>query len=180
MIATELPLAWCAYLVWLSAGLGDFISHWRTDLPRTSGVAESTTHLVQLGVLGTAVLLVLAFETGKSIALLLFVLVIAHAIVGYVDTRIAFGRRRTILPIEQHLHSVLDMAPIVFFAWLMISSRASITNGEWNIALRSPALPVAVWLCVLLPAVVLCIVPALVEFRAAWKAMRVDLPATQD
>ena len=171
-MTTELWLAYGAYLVWLAAGLADFACHWRTDLPHTSGVAESTTHLVQLGLLGLAIVLGLAFAMGPAIALALLALVVAHAVVGYVDTRIAFDRRRVLLPVEQHVHSVLDMAPIIAFVWLLLSTWPAATSGDWHWQLRRPMLPVGVWLAVLVPATVLCVAPAVLEFRAAWAVRR--------
>lgn len=167
---TELWLAYCGYLVWLAAGLGDFIRHWRTDLPHTSGTAESATHLVQLGLLGAAIVVGLVFEMGPAVALAMLGLVIAHAVVGYLDTRIAFGRRRVVSPAEQHLHSALDMAPIAGFAWLLASTWPAAVEAGWPLQLRQPGLSVMFWLAVLVPATVLCVVPALLEFRAAWRA----------
>lgn len=166
----EFWLAYCGYLIWLTVGLGDFIAHWRTDLPHTSGVPESATHLIQLGLLGMAVVGALAFEVGRSSVLLMLVLVIAHAVVGYIDTRIAFRCRRVLFPIEQHIHSVLDMAPIIAFAWWVISTWPAATNPGWQLDPRQPALPVAIWLAAIVPAVLLCGVPAVMEFRAAWTA----------
>ena len=165
----ELWLAVVAYLAWLVVGLGDFLCHWRTDLPHTSGVAESATHLLQLAVLAIAVVLGLAFEVNLIVALLLLALVLVHAAVGYWDTRVAFRRRRTLLPIEQHVHSVLDMAPMIGFAWLVISAWPAAADG-WALQVRQPALPIAVWIAFLLPPAVLCVVPALLEFRAARNA----------
>ena len=169
-LPTELCLAYCGYLVWLAAGLGDFLCHWRTDLPHTSGVAESITHLLQLALLAIAVVLALAFEVGTGSALLLLALVIAHAVVGYIDTLIAFHTRRMVRPVEQHLHSVLDMAPVVCFAWLLVATWPAAMDAGWALQSRRPALPVEVWLAMLAPPVVLCVVPALFEFRAAWAA----------
>ena len=169
---TELYLAYCAYLGWLAAGLGDFLCHWRTELPHTSGVAESITHLLQLALLAIAVVLALAFEVGTGSALLLLALVIAHAVVGYIDSQIAFRTRRMVKPVEQHLHSVLDMAPVVGFAWLLITTLPAAIDAGWALRLRQPMLPAAVWLAMLAPPVVLCVVPALLEFRAAWAARR--------
>ena len=169
-LTTELSLAYCAYLAWLAAGLGDFLCHWRTDLPHTSGVAESITHLLQLALLAIAVILGLAFEVGPISALLLLALVIAHAVVGYIDTAIAFRTRRMVKPVEQHLHSVLDMAPVVGFAWLLITTWPAAMDARWALQSRQPMLPVAVWLAMLAPPVVLCVVPALLEFRAALAA----------
>ena len=169
-LTTELCLGYCAYLVWLGAGLGDFLCHWRTDLPHTSGVAESITHLLQLALLAIAVILALAFEVGPGSALLLLALVMAHALVGYIDTAIAFRTRRMVRPVEQHLHSVLDMAPVVGFAWLLITTWPAATDAGWALQSRQPVLPVEAWLAMLVPPVVLCVVPALLEFRAAWAA----------
>ena len=169
---TELWLAYCGYLIWLSDGLCDFVCHWRTDLPYTSGVPESATHLIQLVLLGLAVVLGVAFDVGSLLAVSLLALVAMHAVVGYVDTRIAFRRQRVILPVEQHIHSVLDMAPIIAFAWLLISTWPAATNGDWSLHARQPAASFGVWLAVLTPPAVLCIVPALLEFRAAWRVER--------
>ena len=167
---TELWLAYCGYLVWLSAGFGDFVCHRVTDLPHTSGVPESFSHLLQLALLGVAIVIGLAFETGATVTLLLGVLVVAHAVVGYWDTRIAFRRKRVLLPIEQHIHSVLDMAPIVAFGWVVARAWSGDAGGDWSVALRSPAVSIQVWLAVLVPAIVLCVVPATMEFIAASKA----------
>lgn len=165
----DLPLriAYGLYLAWLVAGAGDFLCHRRTDLPHTSGVAESITHLLQLMILGVAILVGLAFRIGQGVALLLLLLVATHAIVGYVDTRIAFGRGRVISPIEQHLHSVLDMAPIVSLMAVVAATWPAAVSGGVHMTLRDPPLPGAIWLAVLLPAGVLCVLPALLEIKAA-------------
>ena len=167
-MATGLVLAYGAYLAWLLAGLADFILHWRSDLRHTSGVAESASHLVQLALLGAGIVLALAFAPGAVLASVLALLVLAHACVGYLDSRIAFRRRRTLFPVEQHVHSILDMAPLIALGlWLWWNWPAAVAPGALP-ALREPALPVAAWTWVLGPAVLLCVLPALLEFRAAW------------
>ncbi|HVI58529.1 MAG TPA: hypothetical protein VM619_06595 [Luteimonas sp.] len=168
----ELWLAYGGYLAWLVAGLCDFLVHRRTDLPHTSGVAESTMHLLQLALLGIAVVVGMGFEVERTVALLLLALVILHAAVGYRDSRIAFGRARVVLPVEQHLHSVLDMAPPIALAWLLATTWPAAMAPGWAILPRTPALPAAAWVAALLPPAVLCVLPALLEFRAAWRAAR--------
>ncbi|MCC8363347.1 hypothetical protein LK996_09715 [Lysobacter sp. A6] len=158
-------LAYCGYLIWLLAGTGDFACHRRTDLPRTSGVAESFAHLLQLALLGGAIFVWLAFEVGRDALLMMAACVVVHAVVGYRDTRIAFARRRVVSPIEQHLHSVLDMAPFIAFGW--IAWTAWPVHGEPGLTLRTPALPAWTWIAILLPAIVLVVVPAMMEFRSA-------------
>lgn len=171
-MTTESWLAWLGYLVWLAVGLGDFLAHRRTDLPRTSGVPESIMHLLQLALLAAAVMVGLVFEIGPASAGAMLALVLLHAIVGYIDTRIAFEKHRVVAPLEQHIHSVLDMAPPIAFAWLVITTWPAAVAGEGALALRDPALPASVWMMFLLPPVLLCVVPALIEFRAAWRVRR--------
>lgn len=168
-------IAYAFYLTWLVAGFTDFMLHRRTDLPHTSGLHESAFHLLQLALIGAALASCLLFEMGRSVAVLLVALVSLHAVCGYLDTRWAF-RRRMLSPMEQHIHSVLDMAPIVGLAWVTAATWPAAITGGWNVTPRQPALDPGVWFAVLLPALLLCVVPAALEFRAAWKA-RVKAPA---
>lgn len=163
------PLAYLGYLVWLCAGLGDFICHRRTDLPHTSGVAESSLHLMQLGLIGIALVLALVYESSAMLAAATLALVMAHAVVGYLDTHSAFGRR-IILPVEQHLHSVLDMAPLIAWGGLVAVGWPSITNLDGELVTRREASDPRPWMLVLIPALLLCGLPALLEFKAAWAA----------
>jgi hypothetical protein len=138
-MTTEPWIAWAAYLLWLACGLCDFIAHWRTDLAHTSGVAESAAHLVQLALLGVAVVLGLGFEAGQGSIALLLAIVFAHAVVGYVDTRIAFAAPREDAPGVQHMHCLLDMARWVSLAWLVASTWRAAAVAGWRVRGSVPA-----------------------------------------
>ena len=162
-------LAYPLYWVWVIAGWGDFRCHRLTRLPTTSGLAESRLHLLQLALLGVAIILVLSLDLTAGLALILLVLVVAHAVAGYLDTRIAFTAGRTILPVEQHLHSVLDIAP--WLGWGAVAWRVgTFSTADWALIPRDYALPWSTWAMVLIPALVLCVWPALTEFAAAGRA----------
>ncbi|MDR0182170.1 hypothetical protein [Lysobacter arvi] len=167
-------LGWSAlalYWVWTIAGCLDFACHRATNLPATSGVAESRLHLVQLALCGAGVVMWLVFAPTAGLALALAAIVLVHALAGYRDTRTAFRAGRTILPVEQHLHSVLDLAPwIALGATAWIAWRAPTT--QWSFNLRQPPLPMATWAMVLAPALLLCVVPALLELRDALRVAR--------
>lgn len=137
------------YVLWLAAGTLDFHFHRRTDLPHTSGLRESTLHGVQLGLAGTGVLAWLLLADTRALAVLLAVLAAAHAIAGYLDTASADGRRR-ISPAEQHVHSVLDVAPWLFVLWV-----AHHAEPAWALQWR-PA-PAQDWVLTLLPAMVVAL-----------------------
>ncbi|HDS1556773.1 TPA: hypothetical protein QEL11_000579 [Stenotrophomonas maltophilia] len=134
------------YVLWLAAGTLDFHFHRRTDLPHTSGLRESTLHGVQLGLVGTGVLAWLLLADTRALAVLLAVLAAAHAIAGYLDTASADGRRR-ISPAEQHVHSVLDVAPWLFVLWV-----AHHAEPSWALQWRPAS--AQEWVLTLLPAVV--------------------------
>lgn len=161
-----LQLAYPLYWVWVVAGWCDFLCHRVTRLPATSGLVESRLHLLQLGLMGAAIILILSLELTAGLALVLLVLVVAHAVTGYVDTRVAFTAGRTILPVEQHLHSVLDIAP--WLGWGVVMWRVgTLPSTEWALMPRDHALPWPTWAMVLAPPLVLCAWPALVEYAAA-------------
>jgi hypothetical protein len=164
----QLQIAYALFLVWVVAGFVDFACHRRSDLPHTSGLAESMAHLFQLAVIGVAVVLVLALEATRPLVLAVLALVLLHAVAGYVDTRIAFRRGRVITPLEQHVHSVLDIAP--WAGWGTLAAVAA--WGDGSLQLRSPTVPPMGWGIVLVPSVLLCVVPALFEYAAARRAAR--------
>lgn len=164
-------IAYAGYLIWLAAGCLDFRCHRRTDLPHTSGLAESSLHLVQLGLIGSAGIVGVLFEASRTIALLLLVAVVVHAVVGYLDTRTAFGRR-TLFPSEQHIHSVLDMAPWIALACYVVFASPGVDAWSWRITLRAAGADPALWVALIVPALLLCGVPAAWEFRAAWRARK--------
>ncbi len=161
--------AYAGYILWLCAGLADFTLHWREDLAHTSGWSESRLHLLQLALIGSGVMLWLYLQPSWPVLLLQTLLVVAHAGVGYRDTQIAYPLRR-IGPLEQHVHSVLDMAP--WFALIALAGigAAAMDGWNWRFALREPWPEALAQLRMLLPAVALVVLPALFEARAAWRA----------
>ncbi len=144
------------YALWLLAGTTDFHLHRRTDLPHTSGLRESTLHGVQLVVIGGSVLAWLALAPTLGLVVFLMGAVLVHAAAGYWDTVSADGRRR-ISPIEQHVHSVLDVAPWVFLAWIAFQ-----VQPGWRLVWQ-PA-PGWIWAALVIPAAIVVVLPWAYEF----------------
>lgn len=90
----------------------DFWLHRASSIESTSGVPESRLHLAQIAILGVATVLWLGFRASLGLFSILAALVFLHAITGYWDTRVAYPMR-AIRPLEQHVHSILDLAPWV-------------------------------------------------------------------
>lgn len=161
--------AYGGYLVWLLAGYADFHCHRRTDLPHTAGLRESVLHLLQTGLIGGMVIVWMLAGPSLPLVVLMGVLVLMHAMAGYADTRVAW-RSRTITPFEQHVHSVLDVAPWVFLVVVLCRDGGLAMRQGWEWAWRSPLLPASAWLAVTVPALVLCLLPLLRELLMAWRA----------
>ena len=159
--------AYAGYLFWLGAGWLDFAEHRLGGLPHASGLAESRLHGVQLALLGAAATAWLAFAPSLALQAALAMLVVAHAVTGYADTRVA-DRRRHIGPREQHLHSILDMAPWFALCLVVIFEGGQGRDAGWT--LQALAAPPALWLAVLLPPLPLCVLPWLAEYRASLRA----------
>ena len=150
------------YSLWLIAGCADFRFHRQTDLPHTSGLRESLLHGLQLMLIGGGVVAWLSLSTTVGLVLGLAIIVVMHAVAGYLDTLSADGRRR-ISPAEQHVHSVLDAAPWIFLAWLGVNAEPG-----WELR-REIAEPMA-WALMLVPAVVLVLLPWAYEFERSVRA----------
>ncbi len=148
----------CVYALWWPVRWTSIF----TAGPTTSAMRESLLHGVQLLLIGSGVLAWLLLENTLSLVTLLALLVIAHAIAGYLDTVSADGRRR-ISPAEQHVHSVLDAAPWVLLAWVAWQA-----HPRWSLSVE-PAAP-GIWWWVLLPASGLVVLPWLWELLQCVRA----------
>jgi hypothetical protein len=168
---TNHVLAYAGYLAWLVAGAADFVCHARADLARTSGLRESGLHVIEMTLCAGLLLAWLIFDPGLGVFLVQFALVLAHAVAGYLDTRAAW-RRRVITPVEQHLHSVLDLAPWIALGIVAYANAPAALQAGWPVAVRETPLPPRLWALVLVPAMLLCGLPLAREFWRAAAARR--------
>lgn len=151
------------YLVWLIAGALDFSLHRASSIESTSGLRESRLHLVQIAILGLAATLWLSFQASPAVFALLLALVTLHAVTGYWDTRVAYPKR-AIQPLEQHVHSILDIAPWIAAGAIYWSMPSEAYGSPFMLHPR----PLALWLFAFLPALFLTGVPAVHEFWRCW------------
>ena len=159
-------LAYILYLVWLGFGCMDFAIHRRTALALTSGLRESALHGFQLLVAGVGVLLWVASDSSWTVVALLGCLAAVHAAAAYADTVVAVQKRR-VTPLEQHVHSVLDIAP-----WAFAGYTAWTAEPTWTLTWASQ--PVWIWAALVLPTLPTVLLPWMAEFRAAWLARHSD------
>jgi hypothetical protein len=103
--------------LWLGAGLADWYRHRQTHIETTAGPRESAIHLLMMTETGVPVTLGLFFEVNAGVLLTSFAALGLHSATAYWDQTYAEQRRR-VTPIEQHLHSLLEVVPLMATGFL--------------------------------------------------------------
>ena len=169
--AAQAVLMYFVLPVWLAAGFADYLCHRATSIETTSGWKESLLHLLQLGEMAIPTLAAIFLEINAFVIATMSVCLIAHEATAIWDVSYAY-RRREITPTEQHVHSFLEMLPlmglliVVTLHWQQFLSLFGLSgqSAEFTIRFKQPPLP---WLYVgiILSLVVLFeVLPYLEEF----------------
>lgn len=98
--------------LWLGAGLADWYLHRRTRIEDTAGPRESALHSLMFAETGVPVLLGLFCEVNAGVLATAPDAVAAHSATAYWDQAYAEPRRR-VTPAEQHVHSLLEVSPVM-------------------------------------------------------------------
>jgi hypothetical protein len=132
--------------VWLVAGFADYLCHRAAQIEHTSGWKESVLHLLQFGEMAIPVLLALFFQITSGVILIMIIFLILHEATTIVDVRYASSLRE-ISPLEQHVHSVLEMLPltglllVVALNWQAFASLFGFGTPDFSIQLKVQPLP---------------------------------------
>jgi hypothetical protein len=97
--------------VWLAAGFADYLCHRAAHIEQTSGWKESALHLLQFAEMALPILAALFLEITSGVILLMIVCLVLHQATAMWDVSYATATRE-VKPIEQHVHSVLEMMPL--------------------------------------------------------------------
>ncbi|CAG9184758.1 diguanylate cyclase [Cupriavidus pampae] len=181
------PVRWLLLVVlvplWLAAGLGDWWCHRRTHIERNSGALESALHAMMLVEIGLPLLLVLFFEVNAALFAVMLAILVIHAVTAWVDVQYA-STHREIRPLEQHMHSLLEVLPLTAIGMLALAYwgqflalfGAGDEVARFTLELKRHPLPGTVQAGVLGAALVLGVVPYAEEFirclRAGQRAPR--------
>ena len=98
--------------LWLAAGFADYLCHRATDIAHTSGYRESLLHLVMFAEIAVPLLIALFFEINALVILLMIAGFILHEATALWDVSFAIDKRY-VGPIEQHVHSFLELLPLM-------------------------------------------------------------------
>jgi len=104
--------------VWLAAGFADYLCHRASNIT-ISDPKESILHLLQFAEMGIAVLAALFLEINALVLLIMLISFVLHEATALWDLSYA-STMREVTPIEQHVHSFLEMMPLMGFALIAI------------------------------------------------------------
>jgi hypothetical protein len=133
-------LLWGALPAWVAAGFIDWLQHRRSRISMTSGAPEAAMHLVAYALTAVPVLLGLYFEIDALVLVVMAVCVVAHLVLGWIDTGYT-QPRRTIGAVEQAAHPFLELTPVFAMAMVGALYADAWGAGDWSLRLRTEPLP---------------------------------------
>jgi hypothetical protein len=162
--------------LWHAAGIADWLCHRRTAIEKTSGGKESLIHLLMLAEMGVPVLACLFLEINAPVLALIIAAFFAHEATAMWDVSYAITRRK-VSPIEQHVHSFLEMLPLMAASFITVLYWPKFLEliglagkREMKIRLKREPLPVAYVTVALGAVLVFEILPYVEELRRCWRA----------
>jgi hypothetical protein len=103
--------------LWLTAGVADWVCHRASNIEGTTGAKESLLHLLMLAEVGVPVTAALFLEVTPPVAALMVATFFVHEATALWDVSYAVTRRE-VTPLEQHVHSFLEMVPLMALSFV--------------------------------------------------------------
>ncbi|WP_051974879.1 hypothetical protein [Cupriavidus necator] len=172
--AARLVLMYGLVPLWLLAGLADWLCHRATHIERNAGPTESLLHMLMLAEVGLPMLMVLFLEVNALVIGIVLAALVIHEPTAWWDVQYA-SKRRHIAPVEQHMHSLLEVLPLtaasylVVMYWSQFLALFGLGSEPARMALKPEPLPPAYLAGLLGAVVVLAGLPYLEEL---WRCVR--------
>ena len=163
--------------LWFGAGIADWLCHRATVIERTSGFRESLLHLLQFAEIGAALVVVLFCEVNALVFAIALTALVLHEATAIWDVRYA-ARHRRVLPVEQHVHAVLEILPLAAILLLAVAHWPQFLAlfglgpepARFELAWKRPPLPADLILAILGAAFLLEFLPYAEELWRGWRA----------
>jgi len=132
--------------LWLAAGFADYLCHRAAHIERTSGWKESALHLAQFAEMALPVLAALTLEINAGVILIMILCLILHEATAIWDVRYATATRK-VHPVEQHIHSVLEMLPltgllmVIALHWEQFIALFGLASARFELTAKPDPLP---------------------------------------
>lgn len=109
---TVIILMYFVLPLWLVAGCADWLCHRASHIESTTGAKESLIHLLMFIEVGIPLLAAMFLDVNALIIALMIVMFFVHEATALWDVSYA-TTARIVTPIEQHVHSFLEMIPLM-------------------------------------------------------------------
>jgi len=109
---TVLILMYFLLPVWLIAGFADWLCHRASHIESTTGAKESLIHLLMFVEVGIPLLAAMFLDVNALVIAIMIVAFFIHEATAMWDVHYA-TTARTVTPVEQHVHSFLEMIPLM-------------------------------------------------------------------
>ena len=163
--------------VWLAAGFADWLCHRAAHIETTSGAKESMLHLLMFAEIGVPLLAAIFLEINAGIIALMIVAFFLHEATFFWDLSYAVTMRE-VSPIEQHVHSFLEMIPlmailfVVSLHWGQFQALFGFGSEtpRFGLAWKEEPLPVSYVLSIMTVILLFEIIPYVEEFFRGLRA----------
>jgi hypothetical protein len=164
--------------LWLVAGFADWLCHRASHIETTSGAKESLLHLLMFAEVGFPLLAARFLDINGLIIAFMIVMFFVHEVTALWDVSYA-TTLRTVTPIEQHIHSFLEIIPLMaivsvvslhwqqFLAVFGAGSETLRTDVSW----KPEPLPILYVTTILSMVLLFELLPYLEEF---WRGLRAN------
>lgn len=177
---TQSMLMYFVLPLWLFAGFADWLCHRRSNIATTSGPKESLIHLLLFAEMAVPILAAIFLQINALIIALMILAFILHEITSLWDVSYATATR-DVSPIEQHVHSFLEMLPlmgllmIIVLHWGQFLALFGLGNEapRFDLAWKENPLPAGYVIGVLAAVLVFELLPYMEELIRGLRAGRV-------
>jgi len=112
-------LQWFIIPLWTAAGVADWWCHRASAIEETTGLKETFIHLAMLGEAAVPLIGGLALEIDAPLLGLMIAAFFVHEATAMWDVSYAVTARE-VTPLEQHVHSFLEMVPLMAVAFVSV------------------------------------------------------------
>ena len=126
--------------LWVAAGFADWLCHRRADIEHTAGLKESLIHVLMFVEIGVPLLGALFLEINALVLGLMVLAFVLHEATALWDVSYAVSKRE-VSPLEQHVHSFLEMIPLMGILVLSVFYFERLMVVNFSLTLKSAPLP---------------------------------------
>lgn len=163
--------------LWLAAGFADYLCHRAADIEHTSGWKESALHLLQFTEMAVPILAAMFLDINALVIAVMIVCFLLHEATALWDVSYATATRE-VTPIEQHVHSFLEMLPlmgllmVIVLHWDQFIALFGLAPARFDIQLKQPPLSIGYVATILLVVLLFEVLPYLEELLRGLRAKR--------